>query len=226
VAEARREDMTEAPEPPRLYLITPPLADATDFAPRLEAALAAGDVACVLLRSGAADEHTTKKLVKLLAPVAQKHDAALLIDAPRLAARAGADGANLRVRGEGLEQAMEEALSSLKPQRIVGVSGLKKRHDSMIAGEHDVDYVMFGDPAPDGFEPPFEDTLERVAWWAEIFNVPCVGYAPRLADVGPLAEAGADFVALGGCVWSDPRGEAQAVAEAMKAIAQAPRPAA
>ncbi len=62
--------------------------------------------------------------------------------------------------------------------------------------------------------------LERVAWWAEIFNTPCVAFARSLEEVGPLVAAGADFVMLGDCVWRDPRGPAAAVADARRAIAE------
>ena len=63
---------------------------------------------------------------------------------------------------------------------------------------------MFGEPGRDGVAPPLEATLERVGWWAEIFETPCVAYAARLEDVAALAAAGADFVALGDAVWARP----------------------
>jgi len=40
-----------------------------------------------------------------------------------------------------------------------------------------------------------------------------------LAEVGPLAKAGADFVALGPDIWNDPRGAATAIAEAAQELA-------
>ena len=43
-----------------------------------------------------------------------------------------------------------------------------------------------------------------MAWWAELFELPCVGYAASLDEVGPLAQAGADFVALGDWIWTQP----------------------
>ena len=64
----------------------------------------------------------------------------------------------------------------------------------MTAGEAGADYVMFGGPAS---SEPHENIVERVAWWVEIFNVPCVGYAHELGGVGDLVRAGADFIALG-----------------------------
>src|SRR3954465_6468834 len=64
-------DPDAMPEPiARLYLATPPIADAEAFAPRLAEACAAGEVAAVLLRLEGADERTLVKRVKALAPAA------------------------------------------------------------------------------------------------------------------------------------------------------------
>ena len=44
---------------------------------------------------------------------------------------------------------------------------------------------------------------ERVAWWAEVLTIPCVGYAASLDEVEALARAGADFVAIGESIWRE-----------------------
>ena len=129
----------------------------------------------------------------------------------------GADG----VQVSGADEAFGSALESLKPERIVGVGGLASRDDAMRAGEEGADYVMFGEPVPGRESEAPSDTLERVGWWAEIFNVPCVGFASALSEVEPLASAGADFVALGDAVWNDLRDPATAVAEAEAAVERA-----
>lgn len=61
---------------------------------------------------------------------------------------------------------------------------------------------MFGEPR--GAAPPMalELLVERVAWWAEIFETPCVAYAELIEAAGRLARAGADFVALDGPIWN------------------------
>lgn len=204
--------MAREPEilPPRLYLITPPLAAAAPFDAALKAALGAGDVACVLVRFAAADPGKRKQIVRDLGVIVQNAGAALLVDGDaQLAARAGADGAHVAGEGEALEQALE----SLKPDRIVGVGALETRDECMSAGERDVDYLMFGGPG-DPLGP--DDVRERAQWWAEIFNVPCVAFAHSLADVAALAEAHVEFVALEAAVWDDSRGPAAAVADAQK----------
>ena len=213
------------PEKTRLYLITPPVAKAADFAAILEAALDAGDVACVLLRLAARDEGEAKKIIRTLNEIAQPRGAAVLVEAdagshsPGVATRANADGVHF---SRGLSPELENTLKSLQPERIVGIGGLKTKDDAMTAGEAGVDYLMFGEPAPDGFTPDIARTLERAAWWAEIFNVPCVAFAARLPDVAALSDAGVDFVALGDAVWSDPRGPAAAVAEADRLLQPPP----
>ena len=138
-----------APRPtPRLYLITPPVADAAGFAPQLQAALGAADVAAVLLRLADADERALINRAKTLAEAVQRRDVALLVDGrPEIVARAGADGAHLN----GID-AFATALSLLKPDRIAGAGGLLSRHDAMLAAETGADYVMFGEPPP--FPPP------------------------------------------------------------------------
>ena len=204
---------------PRLYLLTPPLAEARAFAPDLEAAMDAGDVACVLVSFAAPDEGNAKKALQILAPIIQDRDAALIIEGDsRLAARSGSDGVHVRASGEALGPALAEAISSCRPDRIVGAGGLRSRDDAMEAGEQDADYVMFGEPTRDGWSPPAEQVLERAGGWTEIFNVPCVAYAATLADVAALAKIGVDFIALRDAVWNDPRGPAAAVRDAQAAI--------
>ncbi len=201
---------------PRLYLITPPVADAESFAPALEAALGAGDVACVLLRFAPPDENARKKICRALAPLVQERGAALLLtDDSQLAVRAGADGVHVTQPGEKLIA----ALDSLKPERIVGIGGIADKDQAMTAGEKDVDYLMFGDLDPGG-EPP-ESVLERASWWAEIFNLPCIAVAHDLAEVEALARTGAEFIALAAEIFADPRGPAPAVAQAQAAIDRA-----
>ncbi len=215
--------MAKKPEPekpvPGLYLLSPTLSDAGAFAPLLQAALEAADVACVLLNVGAADPGAAKKIIQTLAPLAQGRGAALLLDCePRIVSRTGADGVHLRVSGETLEPTIAEAIESLKPDHIVGVGGIRTRHDAMSAGEADIDYILFGEPAKDSWVAPFEERLEKVEWWSDIFNVPCVAYAGALAEVAQFAAAGADFIALGDAIWSDPRGPAAALREAAAAV--------
>lgn len=203
-----------APPTPRLYLATPPVADASTLAPVLTKLLAAADVAAVLVRLGPADERSSINRVKALSAAIQEAGAALLLDGHvEIVARAGADGAHV----SGTE-AMQAALEQLKPDRIVGVGGLHSRHDSMLAGEAGADYLLFGEVDADGHRPSTEAIAERLEWWAEVFETPCVGYAQDADEVELFAAAGAEFIMVSDIVWSDTRGPQAALADVVKRL--------
>jgi thiamine-phosphate pyrophosphorylase len=202
---------------PRLYLATPIVDDPSPLTAMLPGLLAEADVAAVLVRLRPTDQRTMIARVKALAPVIQNSDAALLLDGHvELVARAGADGAHLT----GIE-AMEDALPTLKPDRIAGVGGLTTRHDSMAAGEAGADYVLFGEPDASGQRPSTEAIAERLQWWAELFEPPCVGFALSREEAREFAAAGADFVLVGDFIWADPRGAAAALIDVDQTIKQA-----
>jgi thiamine-phosphate pyrophosphorylase len=207
---------------PRLYLATPEVDDPSPLIASLPPLLAAADVAAVLVRLKPVDQRTMISRVKALTPAIQGSGAALLLDGHvELVARAGADGTHLT----GIA-AMTEALPSLKPDRIAGVGGLATRHDSMEAGELGADYVLFGEPDAKGQRPSAMAIAERLGWWAELFEPPCVGFAASREEASEFAAAGADFVLVGDFIWADPRGAAAALKEIEHAIRQAHKAAA
>jgi thiamine-phosphate pyrophosphorylase len=200
----------------RLYLFTPVLDDTASFTHQLEAALSAGDIAAVLLRLADADERALTNRAKALAASVQRRDVALLVDGcAGIVARAGADGAHLH----GIES-FAAALALLKPDRIAGAGGLRSRHDAMLAGEANADYVMFGEPDARGRRAPFEEVREHLEWWADLLEIPCVGYAAELGEVSALARTGADFIALGDWIWTHPQGAPAAIAAAAENLGE------
>ncbi len=209
----------QPPEPrrpaPRLYLVAPPATDPARLADGIADALRAADVAAVLLPLAGDDERALLNGVKALAAAVQGAGAALLLDGRTdLVARAGADGAHLTGTDE-----FSAAVASLKPDRIAGCGGLATRHDAMLAAESGADYVMFGEPDDRGHRPSFDAVLERVEWWAEVFEIPCVGFAMHPDEIAALVTAGADFVAVGAFVFDDPRGLAAAMKDAQALLA-------
>jgi thiamine-phosphate pyrophosphorylase len=206
----------------RLYLVTPVLDDAS-FAPRLQEACAAGTVAAVLLRLAAASERALINQVKALAPSVQDHGAALIVavageaDLATVAARGGADGVHV----EGSPERVRELRERLKNERAIGVGGIRTKDDAMTLGEAGVDYLLFGEPRPDGSLPSLESVAERAAWWAEIFETPCAAFAPSLDAIPALVATRAEFIALSDAVWSHEGGPGGAVAAAMERIGTA-----
>jgi thiamine-phosphate pyrophosphorylase len=208
---ANRQSSSEPRRPaPRLYLVAPPSADPARLAETIAQALQSADVAAVLLPITGDDERALLNGLKALAPSVQGAGAALVLEGRAdLVARAGADGAHLT----GVDE-LTGAVPSLKPDRIAGCGGLATRHDAMLAAEAGADYVMFGEPDENGHRPSFDAVIERVEWWAEVFQIPCVGFAANPDEIAALATAGADFVAVGAFVFDDPRGPAAAIKDA------------
>lgn len=155
------------------------------------ALLDAGDVAAVVL---------TGAPPRALVDTLQSAGAAVLAEGtePRLAA--GLDGLHVTAA-----PALAAALKALKPDAIVGAGGLATRHAAMEAGESGADYVLL-----DAGDDDFTRTCEFVAWWADLFEVPCVAGAASLAQAELLAAAGADFILLG---------DAMATPQAIAAVA-------
>lgn len=183
------------PGAPRLILFSPPL-PAEPAAALVEAACLAADIASVILRTTGMGENEILSRAKLLLPDAQKSGAALLLaDRADLVAKASADGAHLSDF-----PAQIALVASLKPKFIAGASGLVSRHDAMTAGETGADYVMFGEPHGGERQTP-EFVLDRITWWAEIFQIPCVAFAKAVDEIPALVRAGADFIALDEAVW-------------------------
>jgi len=202
--EGRREGKRQTA---RLYLVTPPVESPDDVAQGLADALNATDIAAVLLRLAPGDEAAQLQRIKALRILIQSNGAALILDGHAdIVAVSEADGAHLT----GIE-AFKAAAPKLKPARIAGCGGLNTRHDAMLAGESGTDYVMFGEPDTAGRRPSLEAVAERVAWWTEIFEVPCVAFAGNLGEVETLARLDAEFVAVTDEVWRDPRSMRDAI---------------
>jgi thiamine-phosphate pyrophosphorylase len=186
-----------------LYLITPILtvASARAFASKLARVLDAAPVACALLRMTPEAHADACEIVSPIFEACVAAGCALLIENDaRLAVRIGLDG--VHVSGAGGD--LGDALKVLRPQRIVGAGSVRSRDEAMTVAEKGADYVMFGEPFGAARPIRLEMLAERVSWWAETIETPCVAYADAIAAVGVLADAGSDFVAVGDAIWAAP----------------------
>jgi thiamine-phosphate pyrophosphorylase len=187
-------------EPARLMLVTPPLSEAAEWPARLEEACRIADAAALLLRLAAGDERSLINTVKAICGPLQALGVAVIVEADvTVCVRGGADGVHV----DGDAATLRSIREQMPEGRSVGAGHLRSRHDAMDAGEAGVDYVMFGEPRADGSIPHASAVIERTAWWAEIFQTPCVAYAADLAMVTPLAATHAEFVALGDWLWNE-----------------------
>jgi thiamine-phosphate pyrophosphorylase len=201
----------EARATTRLYLITPPALDPGRFAADLEEGLAGGDVACLQLRLKDVDDDTVRRAARVLQPIAQQRGVAFIMnDRPDLAAELGCDG--VHVGEEDMPYA--EARRLLGPDRIVGVTCGDSRHRAVVAAEAGADYVAFGAffPSMTKAGTKFRATPEVLRDWSQTTVVPCVAIGGITQEnCAPLIEAGADFLAVVGAVWSYPQGPRAAV---------------
>ena len=202
----------------QLYLISPP-DESGGFADRLARAIDAGDglVTAFQFRVKGVDQHEAARLAEPLQDVCAAREVAFIVnDSVALAKRLGADGVHLG-QGDGDPREAREALGR---EAQIGVTCHASRHLAMEAGEAGADYVAFGA----FFDSATKDSGHRaeagiLEWWSGLFEIPCVaigGIAP--GNCAPLVEAGADFLAVSGAVWSGD--EVQAVRDFAEIIAR------
>jgi len=207
------------PRPRTRLMLVLPQAPSEAVINSLPEALAAGDVASVLVWAETIDPKALSVLAERILPAVAAVDAAALLrgDA-QLVARLGFDG----FHADGTIADLTDACERLQPDRIVGAGNVRSRHEAMEAGEAGADYVFFGHPGPGETKGnAAELLLDRVMWWQPLFEIPCVALATSLDQVGMLASAGADFVALGEAALEDPRGLVAVVSEAERALVEA-----
>jgi thiamine-phosphate pyrophosphorylase len=186
--------MAEVKHRCRLYFQVPMPAPAT-LSAQLAQAMAGTDAACVLLcrEESAFDDAQTSSLIDLV----QARGFACLIEQDAASAeRLGADGVHIAADAA----LYAEARKLLGDSASIGVGCGVSRHDAMRLAELGVDYVAFG--SPDGTIDAIDQYAELIAWWSEIFVVPCVAWNVDDAEhAARLASLGADFVAPSHKIW-------------------------
>ena len=191
----------------QLYLISP-LDVSGAFPSRLERALDAGPVAAFQFRVKGVDQHEAAHLAAPLLRICRARDVAFIVnDSIALAKRLGADGVHLGQQ----DGTVREAREALGREAQIGVTCHASRHLAIEAGEAGADYVAFGAFFPSATKTSeHQPGLELLTWWQSLMEIPCVAIGGITPDNGLLLiEAGADFLAVSGAVWSGD--EAQAV---------------
>ena len=165
---------------------------------QLAQAIATTDAACVLLCGDgtAVDEDHAGRLINLV----QASGLACLIEHDAgLAERLGADGLHIDAESEAYIAARKLLGESANIGALCGLG----RHDAMQLAELGADYVAFG-PKSESIIDAIDQYADLIAWWSEIFVVPCVAWNVETAEqAAKFAALGADFVAPSARIWRD-----------------------
>ena len=203
----------------RLCLVTPLGIEPAALPALVGAALSGGDVASLIIAADPTDPNVLQRLAEALVPIAAARGVASLIhNDTRIAGRTGADGVHIDSGAADLA----DAVAALRRKKIVGAGGVRSRHEAMLAGESDPDYVFFGRLDGDTGAAIFEKSFELAEWWSSLFVIPGIVMGGKsIASVRQAAAAGIEFVALSRAVFEagDP---AAAVAEANRLLGEVP----
>lgn len=164
---------------------------------RLDELLADIPVACLILATLAPGAIQGGNLPALVSMAQRQGIAVLISNDDDMAKELSADGVHLSPNEEPIAERYARIREVLGTDMIVGVEVGASRHDAMALAEAGADYVAFGIPseAPSD-ERARERQRELVAWWAEVFEPPCV--ALDIMDheqAREFANLGADFIA-------------------------------
>lgn len=161
------------------------------------AAHASGLVAAALIVPPGGGGFEAQRVQPLVTAAQAAEVAALVAGDARLARTLKADGVHL-FTGKNLIDLYAEARSVLGQRGVVGVDAGISRHDAMTLAEAGADYVAFGAPAHLKDRDKARGRREElIAWWAEIFEVPCIAFDVETPqEAAQLRQAGADFVGV------------------------------
>ena len=194
--------------------------DRRDVTAGFDACMKAGDIASAIFDHGGLEESVFQATIEPLVEIAQANGvAAVVCDHSRVAGRVAADGFQLGQDPDALKAAIEK----FHPAMMVGAGNVKTRHNALVLGEMQPDYLMFGKPGGDTRTDANPKNLDLGAWWSSMVEIPCIVLGGTSTDSAlTVAKTGAEFVALGEAVFA-PHNEGIDFDAAAAAIAHANR---
>lgn len=203
------------PEPPQIYLVTPPDIDLTQFPDRLAAVLDAHEIACLRLALASHDEDRITRAADACREITHARDVAIVIESHMmLVARLGLDGVHLP---DGPRH-VRAARKSLGADAIVGSFCGTSRHDGISAGEAGADYISFGPVGHSDLGHGLQAEPGLFEWWSQMIELPVVAEgaldAARIEELAPIT----DFFGIGPEIWGhdDPAAALRALLVALR----------
>ena len=191
--------MTDAPDTPQIYLITPPAFAASRYPEVLARCLDTVPVACIRLALAGTDEAAMGRAADLVREVAHARDVALVIETHlALAERHGLDGVHLTDGARSVGRIRK----AMGDDAIVGAFCGNSSHDGMTAGELGADYVSFGPVARTALGTGRIAEPELFRWWSEMIEVPVVAEGALTVEAVTALSPFTDFFGIGDEIWS------------------------
>ena len=190
--------MTDAPDHPQIYLITPADFELSTYPDVLAKCLDTSDVACVRLALATKDEDRIARAADALRMVTHDRDVALVMDSHMLMVeRLGLDGVHLNDGARSVKKVRKD----LGDDAIVGTYCHNSRHDGMTAGEMGADYVSFGPVGVNALGDGRQAELELFQWWSMMIEVPVVAEGALDEALIRTIAPHTDFFGLGEEIW-------------------------
>nr|WP_321524634.1 thiamine phosphate synthase [uncultured Cohaesibacter sp.] len=204
-------------EPTQIYLVTPRHIDLETFPAQLQAAMEGGEIAALLIDCETANDNELQKIAQTIAPLAQKHDIAVVLRGDsRIAGRTKCDGLHL----DGDLTDIQNSVEDFSNRFMLGTEGGNKRHSAMEIGESGIDYIMFGRLDAPTAETIHEKSLDMAEWWSALFEVPAVIIGGLdLGECAKVSAMGIEFIALREAIWDHEAGPQVAIREAVSLLA-------
>jgi thiamine-phosphate pyrophosphorylase len=208
--------MTDAPEQPQIYLITPSEFDLSAYPDLLAACLDSAEVSCVRLALSTQDETRIAKAADALREVTHDRDVALVIDSHiMMVERLGLDGVHLLDGAKSVIKTRKE----LGEDAIIGTFCGTSSHEGMSAGEMSADYVSFGPIGNTPLGAGEQAGLDLFEWWSMMIEVPVVAEGALNVDLIRSFAPHTDFFGIGDEIWrSDDPAKALAYLRAAMAV--------
>ena len=166
----------------------------------INAAASGGDIASIVIAQNTLDETQFLALARPCVEAAQSVGiAAIIAGDPRLANRMGSDGIQYGQDPDVIAEAVER----FAPKVMIGAGNVRTRHNALVIGELQPDYVMFGKPGGDTHDAPYHKNLDLGEWWSAMIEIPCIVMGgKKLESVVTIAERGVEFAALSAAIFA------------------------
>ncbi len=149
------------------------------------------DTAAFLIDHNCIQKNDPDILKNLVQAVQDKNIATLIADDVVTMSILQADGVQIGADVEGFKSCRK----ALGDDFIIGAYAGSSKHDAMLFGELDADYVAFG---ADSSEYKNQDIINLTLWWQDVFKPPAIAYLNATENVDDivLSDKYPDFVAL------------------------------